>query len=79
MFVAGCQTSSEVPVAVKPKLPPLPAYLESECVDPGVKPINTVSDATGVIGETRVYAACNKKKHRDTKGFYRRVQSGFGG
>lgn len=77
MLLSGCATSGS-PVALAPDLPDLPAHLEQDCVDPGVGPVNNVGDAVTVIGANRVYAACERKKHRDTKTFYRNVKAKYG-
>ena len=77
-LLSGCATSGS-PVAIAPDLPDIPPALQAECVDPGVASIATVGDAVTVIGENRVYAACNKRKHRDMKEFYRGVQRRYGG
>ena len=78
VLLNGCATSGS-PVAIAPQLPDIPPALESECVDPGVGPVTSVGEAVAAVGQNRVYAACNKRKHRDMKGFYRGVQRGFGG
>lgn len=73
MLLSACVQSGS-PVAIAPNLPPLPANLKAECRDPGIKGINTVGEAVTVLGENRVYAACNLRKHRDTKSFYESVR-----
>lgn len=72
-LLSACATSGS-PVAVAPNLPPIPANLVTECRDPGVGGIATVGDAVTVLGENRVYAACNLRKHRDMKSFYESVR-----
>ena len=73
LFVSGCATSGS-PVAIAPDLPDIPARLESECPDPGV-----AEEAVTAVAENRVYAACNKRKHRDMKSFYRGVRAKLAG
>ena len=76
--LTACVTSNKAPVAVAPILPPLPAKLETECVDPGVNYISQVDEAVAELGKNRLYAACSVRKHRDIKKFYSDVRTNYG-
>jgi hypothetical protein len=74
---AACKTYDDTPVATPPKLGDVPPDLQEvhDCHDPGVGPINTVSEAVNVIGANRIFAACNTKKFRDMRQHYRNVRA----
>lgn len=63
LILSGCETSGSV--AIPPQLPDVPPPLRQFCVDPGVPDIDTVDQAVTVIADNRVYAACERRKHRD--------------
>ena len=77
-LLGGCATSDKPVVAVRPNLPPLPATLKTDCVDPGVRDIDNIEQAVDVIGANRLYAACEKRKHRGTTQFYEDVKTRYG-
>jgi hypothetical protein len=63
LILSGCATSGSV--AVPPQLPDVPPPLRQFCVDPGVPDIDSVDQAISSIADNRVYAACERRKHRD--------------
>ena len=66
-------------VAVRPELPPVPDNLAQPCRDPGVRDVQTVADATSAIADSRRFAACANRQHRDTIQFYEAVRDGLTG
>ena len=78
VYLSGCATSGEK-VAVPPDLPPLPANLETYCEDPGVSSLANLDEAVKVVGDTRLYAACEKRKHRDAIAHYKNARKKYRG
>lgn len=75
--LSGCASFGSAPVAVGPVLPDLDARDVSKCRDPGVPEVATVEDAVSVIGSTRVYAACERKKRENVIATYKNLQKGL--
>ena len=74
--MSSCATSGS-PVAIAPDLPDVPAHLRQYCDDPGVSTIQSVKQAIDNLGANRLYAACERRKHRDALSFYDSVKKRF--